>query len=157
MFESLQTKLADITQRMRGKARVTEADIKDMMREIRMALLEADVEYGVVKDFVGGYSEYRSFMEDLRQQERSRQTAQAAPKPQKEKPSVRKLTWKEQREMEALEAELEALAGEQAELEALLAGGTQDYKLISEASERYKEVRALVDEKETRWLELNEI
>ncbi|MBO4447308.1 MAG: ABC-F family ATP-binding cassette domain-containing protein [Bacteroidales bacterium] len=112
---------------------------------------------GVVKDFVGGYSEYRSFMEDRRQQERSRQTAQAAPKPQKEKPSVRKLTWKEQREMEALEAELEALAGEQAELEALLAGGTQDYKLISEASERYKEVRALVDEKETRWLELNEI
>ena len=42
---------------MRGKARVTESDIKDMMREIRMALLEADVEYGVVKDFVKDMTE----------------------------------------------------------------------------------------------------
>ena len=42
---------------MRGKARVTEADIKDMMREIRMALLEADVNYGVVKEFVAEMSE----------------------------------------------------------------------------------------------------
>ena len=57
MFESLQSKLADITSRMRGKARVTESDIKDMMREIRMALLEADVEYGVVKDFVKDMTE----------------------------------------------------------------------------------------------------
>ena len=57
MFESLQSKLSDITQRMRGKARVTEADIKDMMREIRMALLEADVEYGVVKEFVKDMTE----------------------------------------------------------------------------------------------------
>ncbi len=37
---------------MRGKARVTEADIKDMMKQIRMALLEADVNYQVTKDFV---------------------------------------------------------------------------------------------------------
>ena len=37
---------------MRGKARVTEADIKDMMKQIRMALLEADVNYQVIKDFV---------------------------------------------------------------------------------------------------------
>ena len=52
MFESLSEKLTNITARMRGKARVTEADIKEMMREIRMALLEADVNYTVVKEFV---------------------------------------------------------------------------------------------------------
>lgn len=51
MFESLSTKLQNITSKMKGKARVTEQDIKDMMREIRMALLEADVNYTVVKEF----------------------------------------------------------------------------------------------------------
>jgi len=52
MFESLSTKLQNVTAKMRGKSRVTEADIKEMTREIRMALLEADVDYAVVKDFV---------------------------------------------------------------------------------------------------------
>ncbi|MBR3142818.1 MAG: signal recognition particle protein, partial [Clostridiales bacterium] len=42
---------------MRGKARVSDSDIKDMMREIRMALLEADVNYGVVKEFVADMTE----------------------------------------------------------------------------------------------------
>lgn len=57
MFESLSSKLQKITQSMRGKARVTEADIKAMMREIRMALLEADVNYSVVKSFVNDMTE----------------------------------------------------------------------------------------------------
>ncbi|MCR5617461.1 MAG: signal recognition particle protein [Clostridiales bacterium] len=57
MFESLSSKLQKITSSMRGKARVTEKDIKDMMREIRMALLEADVNYGVAKEFVAEMTE----------------------------------------------------------------------------------------------------
>lgn len=57
MFESLATKLQNITAKMKGKARVTEQDLKDMMREIRMALLEADVNYGVVKSFVADMNE----------------------------------------------------------------------------------------------------
>ena len=57
MFESLSTKLQNITAKMRGKARVTEQDIKDMMREIRMALLEADVNYTVTKEFVADMTE----------------------------------------------------------------------------------------------------
>ena len=56
MFESLSGKLQNITARMRGKARVTEQDIKDMMKEIRMALLEADVNYSVVNAFVASTS-----------------------------------------------------------------------------------------------------
>ncbi len=56
MFESLSSKLQNITARMRGKARVTDQDIKDMMKEIRMALLEADVNYSVVKSFVADTS-----------------------------------------------------------------------------------------------------
>lgn len=57
MFESLSTKLQGIVAKMKGKARVTDQDIKDMMREIRMALLEADVNYAVVKQFVADMSE----------------------------------------------------------------------------------------------------
>lgn len=57
MFESLSQKLQNITSKMRGKARVSESDIKEMMREIRMALLEADVNYSVVKEFVADMTE----------------------------------------------------------------------------------------------------
>ena len=57
LFESLTTKLSNITARMRGKGRVTDKDIKDMMREIRLALLEADVNYQVVKELVADISE----------------------------------------------------------------------------------------------------
>ena len=57
MFDSLSSKLQKITSGMRGKARVTDQDINDMMKEIRMALLEADVNYSVVKSFVADMSE----------------------------------------------------------------------------------------------------
>lgn len=52
MFESLSARLADISSRLRGKARITEADLDVALREIRLALLEADVNFKVVKDFV---------------------------------------------------------------------------------------------------------
>lgn len=50
MFQSLSDKLSAISDRLKGKQRVTEKDIKDIQREIRMALLEADVNYQVVKE-----------------------------------------------------------------------------------------------------------
>jgi signal recognition particle subunit SRP54 len=52
MFETLSSRLQGITQRLRGKAKVTEADLDVALREIRLALLEADVNFRVVKDFV---------------------------------------------------------------------------------------------------------
>ena len=51
-FEGLTEKLSAAFKKLRGKGRLTEADVKDAMREIRLALLEADVSYKVVKDFV---------------------------------------------------------------------------------------------------------
>jgi signal recognition particle subunit SRP54 len=56
-FSSLSDKLQAAAARMKGKARVTEQDIRDMMREIRLALLEADVHYQVVKQFVDEVTE----------------------------------------------------------------------------------------------------
>ena len=48
-FEGLSSKLQDITKRLRGKARITESDLKEMLREVKLALLEADVNYMIVK------------------------------------------------------------------------------------------------------------
>ncbi len=56
LLESLSSRLAGIASKMRGKSRVTESDIRDMMREIRLALLEADVNIEVVKGFVDDVS-----------------------------------------------------------------------------------------------------
>ena len=53
MLENLSERLQGIFTKLRGKGRLTEADIDAAMREIRMALLEADVIYRVVKEFVG--------------------------------------------------------------------------------------------------------
>ncbi len=56
-FEGLTEKLEATFKRLRGKGRLTEADVKEAMREVRLALLEADVSYKVVKDFVSTVTE----------------------------------------------------------------------------------------------------
>lgn len=57
VFEGLSEKLQQTLQKFKGKGRVTEKDVKEMMREIKLALLEADVNFKVVKDFVNKVSE----------------------------------------------------------------------------------------------------
>src|SRR5687767_14218191 len=52
MFESLSTRLQDVFKTLRGEARLTEATVDAALREIRLALLEADVNFRVVKAFV---------------------------------------------------------------------------------------------------------
>ena len=51
-FESLSDKLQDIFKNLRGKGKITEADVKVAMKEVKMAPLEADVNFRVVKQFV---------------------------------------------------------------------------------------------------------
>lgn len=57
VFEGLSGKLQETMKKIRGQGRVSEKDVKDMMREIKLALLEADVNFKVVKDFIGKVSE----------------------------------------------------------------------------------------------------
>ncbi|MBS1419133.1 MAG: signal recognition particle protein [Clostridia bacterium] len=64
-FESLSEKLNAAFKRLRGKGRLTAADVKEAMREVRMALLEADVSYKVVKDFTKSVTERASGAEVL--------------------------------------------------------------------------------------------
>ena len=51
-FEGLSSRLQEITRKLKGKARITENDLKEVTREVKLALLEADVNYKIVKDFV---------------------------------------------------------------------------------------------------------
>ena len=113
---------------------------------------------GRIKDFVGKYSEYREYMKEKEDEERAKQRVAAPAKPQQRThdTSKRKLTYKEQRELEQIEADLATHSAERAELEAELSSGTLPYDRITAISKRIEELVSLIDEKEMRWLELNE-
>ena len=123
---------------------------------------------GLVKDFVGSYSEYREYIKEFEAEQRSQ--ARAEEKAAKEKAAKeaaktaapeapakkKKLTYKEQKELEQLEMDLEALAAEKTDLEEKLNSGSLPYEELQKASERIGEIMELTDEKELRWLELSE-
>lgn len=113
---------------------------------------------GKVKDFIGGYSEYRSFIKDYEAAAKAEARPKALPVRDTEKvQKPRKLTFKERMELESLEKEIEGLEKEKAEIEAVLSGGSTDFEEIQTVSIRYQEVKSMLDEKEFRWLELSEI
>ena len=57
MFDNLTTRLSGVLKTLRGEARITEDNVKEALREVRMALLEADVALPVVRDFVNAVRE----------------------------------------------------------------------------------------------------
>ena len=56
-FEGLSSRLQGITKKLSGKARITESDLKEVLREVKLALLEADVNYKIVKEFISEVNE----------------------------------------------------------------------------------------------------
>ena len=56
-FEGLSSRLQEITRKFKGKARITDSDLKEMLREVKLALLEADVNYKIVKEFINTIQE----------------------------------------------------------------------------------------------------
>lgn len=56
-FEGLSSRLQEITRKLKGKARITESDLKEILREVKLALLEADVNYKIVKEFIATIQE----------------------------------------------------------------------------------------------------
>ena len=124
---------------------------------------------GVVKDFIGSYSEYRAFIKEYEAQQKAQATSRKADSDSRKAreastpadrssgtgPGKRKLTYKEQRELEQLEKDLESLNAEKSDLETALNSGTLPYEKLQEASSRIGEIIALIDEKESRWLELS--
>ena len=118
---------------------------------------------GVVKDFVGSYSQYRENIKEYeaslkaKAKERSRKAVQAPGSPSASRPASgpRKLSYKEQRELEQLEKDIALLTSEKEELETAMNGGITDHDQLGRMASRFSEVTALLDEKETRWLELS--
>ena len=56
-FEGLSSRLQAITKKIKGEARITESNMKEMLREVKLALLEADVNYKIVKEFINNVQE----------------------------------------------------------------------------------------------------
>ena len=147
---------------------------------------------GEVKDFIGSYSQYRSFIKDYeaeqrskaREEDRAAKSRQAAAsssfgassssdatsagasastsasvglsEPRASRPDApRKLTYKEQRELEQLEKDIAALTAEKSDLESKLNGGLTDPAELQKVSTRFSTLTADLDAKETRWLELS--
>lgn len=110
-----------------------------------------------IQDFPGNYTQYREW------QEAKALAEQEAPKPARDdrrprpaREEKRRLTYKERKEYEALEGEIEALEAEKTALEEALSGGTLSNEELLSKSRRIAEVIELIDTKSTRWLELSE-
>lgn len=119
---------------------------------------------GEVKDFPGNYSQYRAYAEMQAQTEREEAAASAKNKTTekakgktRQHPEKRKLTFKEKREIEQLEQDIERLETEQKALEQDFASGTLSVEEITEKSKRLNSLKKELDEKSMRWLELSEI
>ena len=137
---------------------------------------------GEVQDFPGNYTQYRLEAKDDGSKNTTTQTTNstnlrgnqkhpknqryfgdpalpAAPQDNKKVKTEqkRKLSFKEKQELEELEVRMPQLEAEKAELEALLSGGATLPDEIAQASARYQEVQAALDEAEMRWLELSDV
>lgn len=114
---------------------------------------------GVIKDFPGNYSEYRAWKDSHDKAEAKEKSqggsAAEAKKKRVARDNSNKMTFGERKEFEKITAELEALNGEKAELDALFASGQTIGDAAAKAA-RYEEVKDRIDELEMRWLELDE-
>ena len=116
---------------------------------------------GVIKDFPGNYTQYREWasMEDSRDSRESRESrdSRETNKPSYRHDDRRRLSYKEKREMEQLEKDIEALEAEKKQIEEALCGGTTSVDEITAMSKRLPVLNDELDEKSMRWLELSDI
>ncbi|SEW14568.1 ATP-binding cassette, subfamily F, uup [Chitinophaga sp. YR573] len=119
---------------------------------------------GEVRDFPGNYSQYREWEKDRSEREKEESKnppVEVKPVVQEKKVEapvapVRKMSFKEKRELELLEKEIADLENEKKSIDSQLAGGTIPYDQLEPLSRRVGEVIKLLDEKGMRWLELSE-
>jgi ATP-binding cassette subfamily F protein uup len=110
----------------------------------------------VVRDFPGNYTRYLEYKETI--EEQNKRNAVKPEQVKKEKPlreKTNKFTFKEQKEFEALELEIQQLENEKTEIEEAFASGTLESQQIVELSKRHEEIIPLIESKTDRWLELS--
>ncbi len=119
----------------------------------------------VIKDFPGNYTDYREWKADKLRKERQQENSEKEKKKQDKRQetgatqsnSKRRLTFKEKKELEELDKLLPQLEEEKSRLETELSSGALSTDELYAHSTRISELIQLIDEKETRWLELSEI
>lgn len=124
---------------------------------------------GVIKDYVGKYSEYREMVkesereklnatkEKLNNRDKSEKTKLNTQKEVGQNSKKRKLSYKEKKELESIEEKLEVLSKEKSSLEAALNSGSLSPEQLMDNSNQYAEILNEIESLELRWLELSEI
>lgn len=149
-------KLEDFLQTYKGCLLVVSHDRYFLDQTVdQLFVFEGD---GKVKGFMGNYSQYHDYLEEKNKEEKREQAAQKQ-ESRVEKPATerkRKRSYKEEKEYEQLAKDIEALENEKAELTAKMQEQL-DYQELDRLGKRMNEITELIDEKEMRWLELDEI
>ena len=149
-------KLEDFLQTYKGCLLVVSHDRYFLDQTVdQLFVFEGD---GKVKGFMGNYSQYHDYLEEKNKEEKREQAAQKQ-ESRVEKPATerkKKRSYKEEKEYEQLAKDIEALENEKAELAAKMQEQL-DYQELDRLGKRMNEITELIDEKEMRWLELDEI
>ena len=149
-------KLEDFLQTYKGCLLVVSHDRYFLDQTVdQLFVFEGD---GKVKGFMGNYSQYHDYLEEKNKEEKREQAAQKQ-ESRVEKPATerkKKRSYKEEKEYEQLAKDIEALENEKAELTAKMQEQL-DYQELDRLGKRMNEITELIDEKEMRWLELDEI
>ena len=111
---------------------------------------------GKIKDFIGSFTEYRDQLAQNKNTKKSEPAKPVEEKQSKNTNSKRKLSFKEQKELESIEKEMPVLKKKQDEILEKLNNET-DYSIISELSQELEETTSQLEAHEMRWLELQEI
>lgn len=111
---------------------------------------------GKIKDFIGSFTEYRDQQAQSKNTKKSEPTKPTEEKQNKNTNSKRKLSFKEQKELENIEKEMPVLKEKQDEILEKL-NNERDYNIISELSQQLEETTSQLEAHEMRWLELQEI
>ncbi len=118
---------------------------------------------GKIKDFPGNYTQYREWLNCIPKCEATKKDSENTSQQRTSGPrdpnavNKRKLTYKERRELEQTEKDIEKLTKEKKDIEDFLSSGTNNVEEITKLSKRLPVLNAELDEKELRWLELSEI
>ncbi|MDD3906931.1 MAG: ATP-binding cassette domain-containing protein, partial [Bacteroidales bacterium] len=116
-----------------------------------------------VRDFPGNYSQYRDWRDVKEEEERQKKLTARVENKSIDQSSIakndrpRKLNYKEQKEFESLEKEIEMMESEKAGVEAALSSGNCTGPEIEKHSIRFSELNTLIDEKTLRWMELSDL
>ncbi len=150
-------KLEDFLQTYKGCLLVVSHDRYFLDQTVdQLFVFEGD---GKVKGFMGNYSQYHDYLEEKNKEEK-REIAAQKQEARVEKPKAterkKKRTYKEQQEYEQLAKDIEALEMEKEEVASKMQEQL-DYQEIEKLGKRLNEINDLLDEKEMRWLELDEI